>query len=475
VESPRYEAPIKYIFLGDDPDDMKKKLTVKTNEYGKACVAYYTGNTDNFSYKIRAEYGLDKLDWEVRTAEVVFPYQGVTDMRYDLQYSIIGDDLPVGIQIKNYNILGAQCKGIKCAYDITPVVGETVTWKYQLNNGVTKEFFAESVTDAKGRAGISYKAGQPPVTSPSDSLSFWAYSAYNALGLRYNIMYFIPEANVKIKMEKIGITGAVSALPEGGMLASSFLGLSDLGVRMSIENQPSNFMSAFSIPMGNISQDMLIDPKPEFKENGRSVIFPRGEKSYYYFKLTPNAPAGAFRIILAEAEPYGAGTLDETTAHIANDYLEMSCLDRTNGKCTGYLHWLDPLGNSVNKWEAVSGWNIAHPALPPLPDSTCPQNVNITNYVAKSYKPRFEDEAGGGFCDPGPGPMGVKMCWTVNLIPDPIFDCGANRNRGNLRIHPLPSSGVTLGCIGVRNSSYDFRRNILEHLETIGDMSLTVH
>jgi len=251
----------------------------------------------------------------------------------------------------------------------------------------------------------------------------------------------------KIRMNRITATGAVSALPEGGMVASSFLGLSDLGVRVSIENAPSNFMSAFSIPMGNISKDMLIDPKPEFKENRRSVIFPRGEKSYYYFKLTPNAPAGTFRLTLAEAEPYGAATLDETTAHIANDYLTFDCTPSAGNpeQCKGPLTWRDPFGAALWSIDALSGVSHSYPYLP-----SPPNGYTIEGPIIE----RDLNEAGGAYCDrygmmPDYPWQGLRQCWsTQHFIPEPIFDTRIGRDRKHLMIHPR-GGNATLGCIGL--------------------------
>jgi len=194
----------------------------------------------------------------------------------------------------------------------------------------------------------------------------------------------------------------------------------------------------------------------------------------YFYSLTPFAPRGTFTLKLFDHE--SDMMINGTYGKVENDYLEMSCLDRTNGKCTGYLHWMDPLGNVIKTWEAVSGGAVGYPYLPPLPDSTCTQNAGISNYTATNFRLRDPSDANGGFCDPGSIMQYViwQRCWSVDLLPRAVYDCNAHRTRSDLRIHPLPESGITKGCIGVSNSASDLRLYFQDYL-LINEMKLIVH
>jgi len=475
-ESPNYKLPILYPFLGDDPEDEFQKLTVKTNENGYACVGFYPGNASNFSYKLRASLGGDTEDWIIKTRKrsEMDPRYAVGGYGYLPSTAIVGQQLEIGAMFKQYNYDPTHCNVDTCIIDMLPLSDEIATWSYSLNSGPPINF-RDTQLDLNGGTSINWVVGQDPLMAKGDNIEIYVETWWTEIAVAADINAVMPE-DVKIKMEKVMFNSS-AALPEGGTVASSFLGLSDQGVKVTIENQPSFFgRMELSEESATGGRNMLDSPKPYYYEAdpNNSVIFPKEMQGKYFYSLTPFAPRGTFTLKLFDHE--SDMMINGTYGKVENDYLEMSCLDRTNGKCTGYLHWMDPLGNVIKTWEAVSGGAVGYPYLPPLPDSTCTQNAGISNYTATNFRLRDPSDANGGFCDPGSIMQYViwQRCWSVDLLPRAVYDCNAHRTRSDLRIHPLPESGITKGCIGVSNSASDLRLYFQDYL-LINEMKLIVH
>ena len=470
-ESPNYKLPILYPFLGDDPEDEFQKLTVKTNENGYACVGFYPGNASNFSYKLRASLGGDTEDWIIKTRKrsEMDPRYAVGGYGYLPSTAIVGQQLEIGAMFKQYNYDPTHCNVDTCIIDMLPLSDEIATWSYSLNSGPPINF-RDTQLDLNGGTSINWVVGQDPLMAKGDNIEIYVKTWWTETAIAADINAVRPE-DVKIKMEKVMFNSS-AALPEGGTVASSFLGLSDLGVKVTIENQPSYFQALDLIEQpATARHDMLIAPRPLYYEADQnySVVFPGEMKNEYFYRLAPQAPRGSFTLKLFDHQT--DELINSTTAHIANDYLTFDCNNviTPNLKCDGPLIWRDPNGSAVwGPWKSVSGGGEASkPYLPSLPDQT--NNPGIPHYTIYGTLPKGPDDSDirGGFCDGIPTGFGhgaYGNCWSAPLFTGlgksgrQVFDPKTGTYRDLLAIHPHTASRnpvthepiyATNGCIGL--------------------------
>jgi len=353
--------------------------------------------------------------------------------------------------------------------------GETVTWSYNLNHGPRVNFM-QSDLDSKGRAGMQWVVGRDPRTpwlSPGDHFEIYVDRGYEVIPRAVHVDVVSPD-DVKIKMWRVSM-GSDMPLPEGGAVLNTFIGNRDLAVGITIDNQPSFFLSAFSLVQKSDGGQLLIDPDPKFKDTGNSVIFPKEMKTGYLFNLAEKAHDGVFRIVLAD--PYGAAVIDETTAHVANDYFEFTCNRESTsehsagqtGRCSGTLELKLGDGSVVWPISAKSGSNGSvaagtiidgkslYPALPayeyridnidlgPRRQLRRISWIPVRRYcMYNSAMGQWNDEACKFNDDFGNG-------WFAHLTPDPVDQNSSSKNgkREGLGIHPSRGSGYTNGCIGL--------------------------
>jgi len=474
-ESPNYKLPILYPFLGDDPEDEFQKLTVKTNENGYACVGFYPGNASNFSYKLRASLGGDTEDWIIKTRKrsEMDPRYAVGGYGYLPSTAIVGQQLEIGAMFKQYNYDPTHCNVDTCIIDMLPLSDEIATWSYSLNSGPPINF-RDTQLDLNGGTSINWVVGQDPLMAKGDNIEIYVETWWTEIAVAADINAVMPE-DVKIKMEKVMFNSS-AALPEGGTVASSFLGLSDLGVKVTIENQPSFFgRMELSEESATGGRNMLDSPKPYYYEAdpNNSVIFPKEMQGKYFYSLTPFAPRGTFTLKLFDHE--SDMMISSTFAKIENDYMTFDCTPNPQNlnQCQGTLAWRDGSGIPFWGWAATSGGRTNYPYLPP------------GTYTINDINDHMLYEKNGAYCDNSvlfdpnvlPEPY---QCWSAPFIetipPNSVFDSKVGRGRQAISIHPDGHGIGTDGCIGIDPNfpTRQIRANLEIFFRDFGQMKVIV-
>jgi len=228
-------------------------------------------------------------------------------------------------------------------------------------------------------------------------------------------------------------------------MSSSYLGVSDEAVIVSIDNQPTQFLWMVLLENSEIPGDMLVAPKPRFIAE-TAIVFPSGRE--YYYKVPDNAVPGWFRFELHKH--YSPQPLDETTAHIATDYLYFHCTSGTcpnypneperSNCCQGDLEWRRGDGTLIPGlgWTSISG-----------PHGN--GRINDCNY----------------FEIPRVSPLETGQNHETDSFTDPSGNRWktapfVNRNqcttsRSGFEIHPDGKGVGTEGCIGISRSIKDTR------------------
>jgi len=230
-------------------------------------------------------------------------------------------------------------------------------------------------------------------------------------------------------MTRLTGTGDRVTLEQGGTVVSSIWSPMDEAVIVSIQNQPTSFLS---LELINAKKNMLKRAKPLL--NGKSVVFPN--RSEYYFPLpdwvTWPAPAGTFTFKLWK----DAQLLDSTTAHIGTDYLYFHCTGTP--RCDGNLEVRQADGALRRSWSAISG-----------PHGN--GRINDCNYFEIPGIRRLEtgqNHETDSFTDPSGNRW--KTAPFVNRN-----QCTTSRS--GFEIHPDGKGVGTEGCIGISRSIKDTR------------------
>jgi len=459
INSPSYKLPFSYPFIEDDLEDGQTTLQVKTNDKGYACVGYYPGNVSNFIYKIRATYGAQALDFSIQTEWNWRSWEITGDYAFWPATAMIGQTLDIGAMFKNYWWYYDHCTDERnenpapptCIIEAFPMDGQ-VTWSYSLNHGAPVDFM-QSDLDSKGRAGMQWLVGRDPRTpwlSPGDHFEIYVDRGYEVIPRAVHVDVVSPES-VKIKMERVMMNSS-APLPEGGTVASSFFGQSDEGVKATIENQPSFFMAMEKMEQPYFfKRNMFLPAKPTYFDDDENptVIFPKEMKSSYFYPLATNAPAGNFSLNLLDIET--GAVINSTSAKIKNDYLLFSYSHdkKWAGRGVGPLQFMTAAGSlAMRPFQATSGTKDS-PHIPPLPDSTCPNNAAISSYISRDQvKPHWRTESRRAFCDNNYPMADDSHCWSLQLLPESVYDCSIGSQRKYLSVHPR-GGNTTLGCIGI--------------------------
>jgi len=483
--NPIFEYPVQFPFLGDDTEASGNMIDVMPDEYGVACARFFTGNTSNFDYRIKASLGGLSVGWTINTESTPPAKYLGTDIRKSTlpEFAAPGTKIPIYVYTKKYSL--NKCNGSKCAYDILPIEGTTVVWKHQVDNGQILEH-QTTHTDANGMSTITY-----PFNNVSNNAKIWAY----AIGVSTTVDYVKPAVNIKIRMARGDGYGVYRDLPDNGIVSSSLLGIGDERIKVWIENKPDYFLKLKLIEIpATTGKDMLLPRSISYDHpnlTNEVVVFPDPNREYY-FDLAPNAARGQFVFKLYNKD----GTqflLDSATAEIGNDYLDFTCQHSSTDirRCQGSLKLMSASGEVLYSTKAKSGVNdrIEFPALPYYDyfidaiESRHPKyfdliGVSLGTAAYCSTNSKWDKDC--AYCD------AYGTCWYAHFQPDPIYDKDAydtengkyGRDRKELGLHPGGrGEGWTEGCIGIEKtepSSWLFYK-ISSYKKYFGDLVVKVH
>jgi len=327
-----YELPAEGAFQSDDRGDCKKSVTVMTDDLGYARAVFYLGNTDNFTYRIKAQ-----VVGEVGDGSSVEFTESIQDYEYiggyhlyapnyhykygDYNYYLAGE--PVEFSVFDDRIDPIACVDTTCSYRLTPAEDSFWTW-YSWLEGESPSLGGTVRTDLEGRA-------EAEVEIPAESVSRYFNFGWDAgtwgIDIQHTVVGVAPADIYFWKMQRRDKNFILHTLNDGGTVQAT-----DMTIEVEFFNMLSKYLQIVVTKGGS-----RLKAKGVPYWEGGYVVNPGATKMIFYLVHDPNAPPGTeFEFVLRDPQTGmefdRKGGEFEIKCDIYKVIIELSKIDANYGK-----------------------------------------------------------------------------------------------------------------------------------------------